>query len=338
MWKVRELDRGAPRGGEVARPGQAQAVEAEARVQGILERIGHTPLLRLSRLVEGLPADVELYVKAEWFNPGGSVKDRPALRMIEEAERDGRLTPDKIIIDSTSGNTGIAYALIGAVKGYRVELVMPANVSRERRQLARAYGARIIESDPLEGSDGAIRLVRKIVAEAPEKYFYPDQYNNPANWLAHYDTTGPEIWEQTAGRVTHFVAGVGTSGTLMGVGRRLREYNPRVQLIAVEPADELQVIEGLKHMATAIVPGIYDPTLVDRTIYVEADQAFAMVQRLVREEGLFVGFSAAAAVDAALRVARELKEGVVVALLPDSGARYLSLGLFDDPSERASTR
>lgn len=338
MWKVREVDQVAPRDGEVARPRQAQAVVAGARAQGILERIGHTPLLRLSRLVESLPADVELYVKAEWFNPGGSVKDRPALRMIEEAERDGRLTSDKIIIDSTSGNTGIAYALIGAVKGYRVELVMPANVSRERRQLARAYGARIIESDPLEGSDGAIRLVRKIVAEAPEKYFYPDQYNNPANWLAHYDTTGPEIWEQTAGRVTHFVAGVGTSGTLMGVGRRLREYNPRVQLIAVEPADELQVIEGLKHMATAIVPGIYDPTLLDRTIYVEADQAFAMVQRLAREEGLFVGFSAAAAVVAALQVARELKEGVVVALLPDSGVKYLSLGLFDDQLERASTR
>jgi len=313
-------------------------VVAAARSSGILERIGHTPLFRLSRVVEGLPADVELYVKAEWFNPGGSVKDRPALRMIEEAERDGQLTPEKIIIDSTSGNTGIAYALIGAVKGYRVELVMPANVSRERRQLARAYGAHIIYSDPLEGSDGAIRLVRKIVAEAPEKYFYPDQYNNPANWLAHYETTGPEIWEQTQGRITHFVAGVGTSGTLMGVGRRLREYNPRVQLIAVEPVDEFQVIEGLKHMATAIVPGIYDHTLPDRTIRADADRALVMVRRLAREEGLFVGFSAAAAVDAALQVARELKEGVVVALLPDSGVKYLSLGLFEDQWERASAR
>ncbi len=331
MLNVREADRPAPRDGRPARHGLVQAIVAEARSQNVLARIGHTPLFRLARVVEGLPAGVELYVKAEWFNPGGSVKDRPALRMIEEAERDGRLTPDKIIIDSTSGNTGIAYALIGAVKGYRVELVMPANVSRERRQLARAYGARIIESDPLEGSDGAIRLVRKIVAEAPEKYFYPDQYNNPANWLAHYETTGPEIWEQTQGRITHFVAGVGTSGTLMGVGRRLREYNPRVQLIAVEPADEFQVIEGLKHMATAIVPGIYDPTLPDRTMRADADRALAMVQRLAREEGLFVGFSAAAAVDAALQIARELREGVVVALLPDSGVKYLSLGLFDEP-------
>jgi cysteine synthase B len=338
MLDVGERRKSISRNGRPAHEGSTQAVVAAARSSGILERIGHTPLFRLSRVVEGLPADVELYVKAEWFNPGGSVKDRPALRMIEEAERDGQLTPEKIIIDSTSGNTGIAYALIGAVKGYRVELVMPANVSRERRQLARAYGAHIIYSDPLEGSDGAIRLVRKIVAEAPEKYFYPDQYNNPANWLAHYETTGPEIWEQTQGRITHFVAGVGTSGTLMGVGRRLREYNPRVQLIAVEPADELQVIEGLKHMATAIVPGIYDPTLPDRTIYAEVDRALAMVQRLAREEGLFVGFSAAAAVDAALQVARELKEGVVVALLPDSGVKYLSLGLFEDQWERASAR
>ena len=338
MLDVGERSKSISRNGGPAYEESAQAVVAAVRSSGILERIGHTPLFRLSRVVEGLPADVELYVKAEWFNPGGSVKDRPALRMIEEAERDGRLTPEKIIIDSTSGNTGIAYALIGAVKGYRVELVMPANVSRERRQLARAYGARIIYSDPLEGSDGAIRLVRKIVAEAPEKYFYPDQYNNSANWLAHYETTGPEIWEQTQGRITHFVAGVGTSGTLMGVGRRLREYNSRVQLIAVEPADELQVIEGLKYMATAIVPGIYDPTLPDRTIYADADRALAMVQRLAREEGLFVGFSAAAAVDAALQVARELKEGVVVALLPDSGMKYLSLGLFDEQWERASTR
>ncbi len=298
----------------------------------VLERIGNTPLFRLTRVTQGLAPAVEVYVKAEWFNPGGSVKDRPALRMIEEAERDGRLTPDKTIIDSTSGNTGIAYALIGAVKGYRVELVMPANVSLERRQLAHAYGAHVIESDPLEGSDGAIRLVRQIVAEAPERYFYPDQYNNPANWRAHYDTTGPEIWAQTEGRVTHFVAGIGTSGTLMGTGRRLKEYNPRVQLVAVEPADEMQVIEGLKHMATAIVPGIYDPALPDRFLKADAEATVAMTRRLAREEGLFVGFSAAAAVDAALRIARELREGVVVALLPDSGMKYLSLGLFKHPS------
>ena len=295
----------------------------------ILQRIGNTPLFRLRRITAELPPGVEIWVKAEWFNPGGSVKDRPALWMIEEAERDGRLTPDKIIIDATSGNTGIAYALIGAVKGYRVTLVMPGNVSRERRQLARAYGAEVIESDPLEGSDGAIRLVRRLVAEAPDRYFYPDQYNNPANWRAHYDTTGPEIWEQTRGRVTHFVAGIGTSGTLMGTGRRLKEYDPTIQIIAVEPADDLQVIEGLKHMATSITPGIYDPSFPDRVIPAEADRAWAMARRLAREEGLFVGFSAAAAVDAALQVAEGLESGVIVALLPDSGIKYLSLGLFD---------
>ncbi len=323
MWNVRELV-------QVTHDGPTWLTGAEPGSQSILEHIGHTPLFRLTRITHSLPAGVELHVKAEWFNPGGSVKDRPALRMIEEAERDGRLTPDKTIIDATSGNTGIAYALIGAVKGYRVALVMPANASQERRQLARAYGAQIIESDPLEGTDGAIRLVRKLVSAEPEKYFYPDQYNNPANWRAHYDTTGPEIWEQTDGRVTHFVAGIGTSGTLMGVGRRLKEYNPHIQLIAVEPADDLQVIEGLKHMATAIVPGIYDPTLPDRTIYAEAVRAARMARRLAHEEGLFVGLSAAAAVDAALQVAQELESGVVVALLPDSGMKYLSLGLFGE--------
>ncbi|MBM4459452.1 MAG: PLP-dependent cysteine synthase family protein [Chloroflexi bacterium] len=307
---------------------------AEPGVPTVLDRIGDTPLLRLSRLPAGLAPDVELYVKAEWFNPGGSVKDRAALRIIEEAECDGRLTAGRTIMDATSGNTGIAYALIGAVKGYRVTLVMPANVSQERRQLARAYGAQIIESDPLEGADGAIRLARQLAAETPERYFYADQYNNPANWRAHYDATGPEIWAQTGGRITHFVAGVGTSGTLMGVGRRLREYNPQIQLIAVQPADEMQVIEGLKHMATAIVPGIYDPTLPDRTLRAEAERTLALARRLAREEGLFVGFSAAAAVDAALQVAGELAEGVVVALLPDSGMKYLSLRLFDDPSKR----
>lgn len=290
-----------------------------------LDRIGRTPLFRLRRVTAGLSPGVELYVKAEWFNPGGSVKDRAALRMIEEGERSGALTPEKTIIDATSGNTGIAYAMIGAIKGYRVELVMPANVTQERRQLARLYGARVIESDPLEGSDGAIRLAREIVARDPDRYFYPDQYNNPANWQAHYDTTGPEIWEQTQGRITHFVAGVGTSGTLVGTGRRLKEYNPAVQLIAVQPADELQVIEGLKHLATAIVPGIYDPSLPDRTIYADAGEAVEMTMRLAREEGLFVGFSGAAAVCAALEVARDLNEGVIVALLPDSGMKYLSL-------------
>lgn len=331
MWHTREVD-------IIADSSASWVTLTDPCVPTVLERIGNTPLLRLSRLHACLAPGVELYVKAEWFNPGGSVKDRAALRIIEDAEGDGRLTPDKTIIDATSGNTGIAYALIGAVKGYRVTLVMPANVSQERRQLAHAYGAQIIESDPLEGSDGAIRLVRKLVAEAPEQYFYADQYNNPANWQAHYDTTGPEIWAQTGGRVTHFVAGVGTSGTLMGVGRRLREYNPQIQLIAVQPADEMQVIEGLKHMATAIVPGIYDPALPDRTLHAEADRVLDMARRLAREEGLFVGFSAAAAVDAALQIAGGLSEGVVVALLPDSGMKYVSLGLFDDLASARQAR
>jgi cysteine synthase B len=289
--------------------------------------IGDTPLVPLRRVVRDLAPGVEVYGKAEWFNPGGSVKDRAALWMIEAAERERLLTPDKTIIDATSGNTGVAYALIGAVKGYQVELVMPENVSQERVQLARAYGARVIFSDPLEGSDGAIHKVRRLVAEHPERYFYPDQYNNPANPRAHYESTGPEIWRQTEGRVTHLVAGIGTSGTLMGTGRYLREQNPNVQLIAVEPTDPLEVIEGLKHMETSIVPGIYDPAFPDRVIPVPAENAWAMACRLAKEEGLLVGISAGAAVHAALKVARELEFGVVVVILPDGGDRYLSLGL-----------
>lgn len=304
----------------------AVAPERPYRPASILEQIGNTPLLDLSFLVD--KPGVELYAKAEWFNPGGSVKDRAALRMIEDAERSGRLRPGQIIIDATSGNTGIGYALVGAAKGYPVHLVMPANVTVERKALARAYGAHIVESDPLEGTDGAIRLVRQIVAAEPEAYFYPDQYNNESNWRAHYDGTGPEILCQTAGRVTHFVAGLGTTGTFMGVGRRLKEANPTIQLVAVQPADELQVIEGLKHMATSIVPGIYDPSLADRQLPVEAADAWAMARRLARTAGLLVGFSAAAAVHAAVQVARELRSGVVVTLLPDSGQKYLSLGLF----------
>lgn len=300
--------------------------EQARRPAGILEQIGNTPLLDLSALV-GRPG-VELHAKAEWFNPGGSVKDRAALRMVEDAERDGRLVPNKVIVDATSGNTGIAYAMIGAVKGYPVTLVMPANVTNERKALARAYGATIIESDPLEGSDGAIHLVRELVAVDPDSYFYPDQYSNESNWRAHYDTSGPEIIQQTGRRVTHFVAGLGTTGTFMGVGRRLKDFNPSVQLVAVQPADELQVIEGLKHMETSIVPGIYDPGLADRQMPIEAGEAWEMTRFLAREVGLFVGFSAGAAVSAALQVAQRLDEGVVVTLLPDGGAKYLSLGLL----------
>ncbi len=294
----------------------------------ILERIGNTPLLRLRCAHMRLPPGVQVLGKAEWFNPGGSVKDRPALRMIQEAERSGALRPGKVIIDSTSGNTGIALAMIGAAKGYPVELVMPANVSEERKRLARAYGATLIFSDPLEGSDGAIREVRRRVAEAPERYFFVDQYNNPANWWAHYDTTGVEVWRQTHGRITHLVAGLGTSGTLMGTGRRLKVYNPQVQLVAVQPADGLQVIEGLKHMATSIVPAIYDPSFPDAHVSVTAEEAWEMTRRLARDEGVFVGFSAGAAVHVACQIGRSLSEGVIVVILPDGGNRYLSLELW----------
>lgn len=308
-------------------PGMVWAVAPERphRPASILEQIGNTPLLDLSVLV-GRPS-VELYAKAEWFNPGGSVKDRAALRMIEEGERAGRLTRDKVLVDATSGNTGIAYAMIGAAKGYTVQLVMPSNVTPERKALAQAYGATIVDSDPLEGSDGAIRLVRQIVAADPGRYFYPDQYNNDANWRAHFDTTGPEIYCQTNARATHFVAGLGTTGTFTGVGRRLKAYNPNIQLVALQPADELQVIEGLKHLESSIVPGIYDPDLPDRLLAVDAGDAWDMARRLARESGLFVGFSAGAAVHGALTVARQLDQGVVVTVLPDSGAKYLSLGL-----------
>lgn len=277
-----------------------------------------------------LPAAVEVYVKAEWFNPGGSVKDRPVLRMITDAERDGRLTVDKTLLDSTSGNAGIAYAMIGAVKGYRVELVMPASASEERKRIIAAYGAKINYSDPLEGSDGAIRAAKEILAHAPGRYFQPDQYNNPSNWKAHYDTTGVEILDQTDGRVTHFVAGLGTSGTLMGAGRRLHEADRRIQVIAVEPDAPLHGIEGLKHMATSIVPGIYDPSVHDQKIEVSTEAGYALARRLAREEGLFVGESAGAALDAALRVAQGLREGVIVVIAPDAGDRYLSTPLWRD--------
>jgi S-sulfo-L-cysteine synthase (O-acetyl-L-serine-dependent) len=293
----------------------------------VTEQIGNTPLLQLSRIVK-LPENVQLLAKAEWFNPGGSVKDRAALYIIEDAQRRGLLGKGKSLIDSTSGNTGIAYAMLGAAKGIQITLVMPENVSAERVQRARAYGATVHFSDPLEGSDGAIREVRRLVREHPEKYYYADQYNNENNVRAHMETTGPEIWAQTEGRVTHFVAGLGTSGTLVGTGRYLKQRVPSVQVIAVEPADELQVIEGLKYMPTAIVPGIYDSAVHDSKIAVEAEVAWNVTRQLAREEGLFVGFSAGAAMYAAVKVARSLSEGVVVAILPDAGDKYLSTGLF----------
>jgi S-sulfo-L-cysteine synthase (O-acetyl-L-serine-dependent) len=293
----------------------------------ITERIGNTALLRI-RLFERDCPDVSIYAKAEFMNPGGSVKDRPALRMIEEGERSGRLTHDRVIIDSTSGNTGIAYAMIGAAKGYRVRLVMPANVSDERRKLVAAYGAEVEYSDPLEGSDGAIRLVRAMYDENPDAFFMPDQYNNDANWRAHYDGTGAEIWEQTRGTVTHFVAALGTSGTFMGVTRRLKEMNAEVQCISVQPAEPWHGLEGLKHMATSIVPGIYDASLADEDIGVETEPAYDVARGLARTEGILAGHSSGAALWAAREVARRIGRGVIVTVLPDGGDRYLSTGLY----------
>ncbi|MBI3537792.1 MAG: pyridoxal-phosphate dependent enzyme [Chloroflexi bacterium] len=292
-------------------------------IPSLLAHIGDTPLIPL----KSPNARAQIFGKAEWFNPGGSVKDRAAKFIFERAIASGQLTREKILLDATSGNTGIAYAMIGAALGYRVALVMPANVSVERKKIARAYGAELIESDPLEGSDGAIVRARELARDA-QKYFYADQYNNSANVHAHYTTTAPEIWEQTRGMITHFVAGVGTSGTMMGAGARLKEFNPAIQLIEVQPADELQIIEGLKHMESAIVPGIYDAQLADKQIAIETDAAYREAHRVAREEGLFVGLSAGAAIAAARQIAQEIETGIIIAILPDSGDRYLSTALW----------
>ena len=301
----------------------------------ILAQIGNTPLIKITKLSEACKAKdqalngVQIYAKAEWFNPGGSVKDRPALKMIEVGEEMGKLTKDKTILDSTSGNTGIAYALIGAVKGYRVRLIMPKNVSEERKRIVKAYGAEIIFTSPLEGSDGAIREARRLYMEEPDKYFMPDQYNNPANPQAHYETTGKEIIEQTHGKITHFVAGIGTGGTIMGTGKRLKEFNSKIKVIAVEPATSLHGLEGLKHMETSIVPGIYKEEFLDGKIKVQTEDAYEMTLRLAQSEGLFVGYSSGAAMKGALEVAREIKEGVIVTVFPDSGDKYLSTSLWE---------
>jgi len=294
----------------------------------LLEAIGNTPLLPLSRRFGTWPPGVEIYLKAEWFNPGGSVKDRPARQIIVDAERDGRLTSERTILDSSSGNAGIAYAMIGAARGYRVHLVVPANISAERRDILQAYGAEVEYSDALEGSDGAILVARRRALDAPERYFYADQYNNPSNPRAHYETTGPEIFAQTGGRVTHFVAGLGTSGTLVGAGRRLQELRAPVQIVAVEPDSAVHGLEGLKHMATAIVPGIYDPSVHHRKIPMRTDVAYETTRRLAREAGLLVGPSSGAAVAAALEVAGGLRAGVIVVLCPDGGDRYLSTAVW----------
>jgi cysteine synthase B len=295
----------------------------------LIELVGNTPLLRLERIARDV-WPVELYAKAEWFNPGGSVKDRPALNMILDGERAGRLTPGKTILDATSGNTGIAYAWIGAARGYRVRLALPKSASIERKRILKAYGADLVITDPGEGSDGAIREARRLYAQEPDRYFYPDQYNNPANWQAHYHGTGQEIWEQTQGRVTHLVAGLGTSGTFMGTARRLKELNPEIRAISMQPASPLHGLEGLKHMETAIVPGIYDPSQADEDLALETEDAYEMVRRLAAEEGLLVGVSAGAACAAALGVARRLRSGVVVTIFPDSGDKYLSERFWDD--------
>jgi cysteine synthase B len=295
----------------------------------ILDKIGNTPLLKIDKITKGLQnKNVDIYAKAEWFNPGGSVKDRPALRIIEEAERTGRLNRGKIIIDSTSGNTGIAYALIGASKGYKVTLVMPLNVSEERKRIVRAFGANMVFTDPLLGSDGAMLEAKRMVNAEPSRYLYVDQYNNPENWKAHFETTGVEIWNQTAGAVTHFVACLGTSGTLMGTGRRLKEYNADIQVTSVEPATPMHGLEGMKHMATSIVPGIYDGHFPDRKITVETEDAYEAVKKLAAEEGFFVGYSSGAALVASLKVASEIECGVVVTVFPDRGDRYLSTSFW----------
>lgn len=302
-------------------------LSSSAQASGILDQIGNTPLLRLGKIDAGFTG-IEIYGKAEFFNPGGSVKDRPALNMILDGERTGRLTPARVVLDATSGNTGIAYAMIGAARGYRIKLVLPSNVSPERKQTLRAYGAETVWSDPGEGSDGAIRLCREIYLADPDRYFYPDQYNNPANWRAHFETTGPEIVEQTAGRVTHFVAAMGTSGTFMGVSRRLKRDVPGVECISVQPSSGFHGLEGLKHMPTNIVPGIYDPKLADDNLWIETEDAYAMTRRLGRDEGILVGISSGANVAAACTVARRLvregRSGVIVTVFCDGAAKYLS--------------
>ena len=291
--------------------------------QSVLDLIGRTPLVRLKRFERETPG-VELYAKAEWQNPGGSVKDRAGARMIADGEASGRLRPGLTIVDATSGNTGIAYAMVGAARGYKVKLCLPENASPERKLILRAFGAELVLTSPLEGTDGAIREVRRMVAERPDEYFYPDQYSNDGNWRAHFDTTAPEIIEQTGGRITHFVAGLGTSGTFVGTGRRLRQFNPNVKLISFQPDSPFHGLEGLKHMATAMVPAIYDASIADEDLPVSTEDAHRLVRRLAREEGLMVGISSGAALAAALDVARRLEKGVVVTVFPDGAEKYLS--------------
>ena len=303
-----------------------QPATGERLGQHLLDRIGNTPLLRLERSAAQFP-NVEILAKAEWFNPGGSVKDRAAYSMIRDGERRGALRPGKVILDATSGNTGIAYAMIGAALGYRVKLCLPSSASPERKHILQAYGVEIVYTPGDEATDGAIRRVREIYEADPDKYFYPDQYGNSANPEAHYKTTGPEIWEQTRGQITHFVAGLGTSGTFMGTTRRLKEFNPQIRCISFQPDSGFHGLEGLKHMATALVPSIYDASLADENMEVRTEDAHQVVRHLAREEGILAGVSAGAALWASREIARRLPRGeraVIVAMFPDSGEKYLS--------------
>ncbi|WP_293444493.1 cysteine synthase B [Persephonella sp.] len=297
----------------------------------ILELVGNTPLLKLKK---SLPDDlkdkpVEIYAKLEGYNPGGSVKDRPATRMILEAIQSGKLTKDKIILDATSGNTGIALAMVGTALGYRVELAMPSNVSEERKRIIQAYGAKIHYTDPLQSTDGAIIFVRDLIEKYPDRYCYIDQYNNDANWRSHFYSTAVEIWEQTQHRITHFIAGIGTGGTIMGTGRRLKIFNPEIQIIGVQPDSPFHGIEGLKYIETSIKPGIFDENRLDRTMFIGTDIAYQRARELARKEGVFVGQSSGAAFEAAIQIAREIKEGVVVFVCPDGGEKYLTTALWE---------
>jgi S-sulfo-L-cysteine synthase (O-acetyl-L-serine-dependent) len=305
------------------------------RGEDIITQIGNTPLLRLARIEDqyGLAQGVELHAKAEWFNPGGSVKDRAALYMVRDGERRGLLTPGKTILDASSGNTGIAYAMIGAALGYKVEICLPESASAERKRLLKLYGATIIDTPLADGTDGAIIEARRLHARHSDRYFYPDQYNNPANWQAHYYGTAPEIWQQTDGRVTHFVAAVGTSGTFVGTSRRLKHYNPDIRIVEVQPDAAFHGLEGMKHMPSALVPGIYDPHLAEESLEVGTEEAQAMTRDLARYEGILAGPSGGAGVLAAVRVARSLRSGVVVTMLPDGGNRYLQDTFWDESED-----
>lgn len=293
------------------------------------ETVGNTPILRLHNILKGYSPDVSILAKAEWFNPGGSVKDRPALNIIMDAEEKGELTDGRILLDASSGNTALAYAMIGASRGHKIKLCIPANVHSELINAIKAYGAEVVLTDPAESSDGAIIKAKELYAKEPDRYFYADQYNNPANWEAHYKTTGPEIWRQTAGEVTHFVAGLGTSGTFMGTGRRLKRFNSNIKLVSVQPSSPLHGLEGLKHMESAIVPGIYDEQLADEAYFVSTEEAQLMVKRLASEEGLLVGLSSGAAVAVCLKIAQKLKSGTFVTVFPDHGRRYINENFWE---------